>query len=743
MSATENTKANLGTSAVFFTAISTILGAIMFLRFGFAVGNVGFINTILIVVLGHMITIPTAMAIAEIATNQKVEGGGEYYIISRSFGLNIGGTIGVALFLSQAISVAFYTIAFAQAFDPIFRLALIDYDIVPMFKTQTVTIPTTLFLVFIILRKGASIGLKLLYFVVAILGISLVLFFLGTTEYSHSSSGFPTGSGLGNFSFFHVFAICFPGFTGMTAGVGLSGDLKNPSKAIPLGTLSATIIGMLIYIGIVWKLAVSASPHDLDSNQLVMGDIALFGSFVIPLGLAAATFSSAIGSIIVAPRTLQALGMDNILPSKRINQAVAKNKKGTTEPVIATLVTSVLAIGIVLINDVDFVAEIISIFFMITYGVLCAISFLEHFAADPAYRPSFKSKWYLSLGGAVLCFVFMFQMNFFYSVVGLLCIAGIYFLISLNKQNSKGIARIFQGVISQLSRQLQVFLQKVEKDQSSDNWRPSIICLSQNSFERFGAFDLLRWISAKYGFGTYIHRIDGYLSKETHQEAKKALDRLIKIGDNTKSNIFLDTMVSPSFTAAVSQVVQLPGISGKENNMALFEFKKDDSKGLSDIVDNLPLIKSSGFDACLLSSSIRNFGFKRQIDIWITSNDYANANLMILMGYIILGHKEWAKGNIRIFALYPEEELQKQKEKLSELIHSGRLPISQNNIELITKDDKQDDKVIINNRSADADLVIMGFSQELVKHNHEEVFLGYDKLGDMLFLNTSQTVEIK
>jgi len=94
-----------GTAPVFFTAISTILGAIMFLRFGFAVGNVGFIGTMAIVLIGHAVTIPTAMAIAEIATNQRVEGGGEYYIISRSFGLVIGSSIGIALYLSQAISV--------------------------------------------------------------------------------------------------------------------------------------------------------------------------------------------------------------------------------------------------------------------------------------------------------------------------------------------------------------------------------------------------------------------------------------------------------------------------------------------------------------------------------------------------------------------------------------------------------------------------------------------------------------
>ncbi|MFT5765806.1 MAG: hypothetical protein ACI8X3_003243, partial [Saprospiraceae bacterium] len=178
-----------GTAPVFFTAISTILGAIMFLRFGFAVGNLGFLGTMAIILIGHAVTIPTAMAIAEIATNQKVEGGGEYYIISRSFGLVIGSTIGIALYLSQGISVAFYIMAFAEAFTSLFNYLIESFDLPSwlvwlMQQKQTIGIPALLGLTYIMLAKGADLGVKVLYFVVATLAISLIAFFLGTTEYS-------------------------------------------------------------------------------------------------------------------------------------------------------------------------------------------------------------------------------------------------------------------------------------------------------------------------------------------------------------------------------------------------------------------------------------------------------------------------------------------------------------------------------------------------------------------------------
>ena len=127
---------------MFLTAISTILGAILFLRFGYAVGNVGLLGALGIIVLGHLVTIPTALALAEIATNRKVEGGGEYFIISRSFGNMIGGVIGLSLYASQAISVAFYMIAFAQAFTP---WAGVFEDLLGVpFDSRFVSLPTTL-----------------------------------------------------------------------------------------------------------------------------------------------------------------------------------------------------------------------------------------------------------------------------------------------------------------------------------------------------------------------------------------------------------------------------------------------------------------------------------------------------------------------------------------------------------------------------------------------------------------------
>jgi solute carrier family 12 sodium/potassium/chloride transporter 2 len=733
-------KANFGTLPVFLTAISTILGAVMFLRFGYAVGSVGFYGTLAIIVIGHIVTIATAMAIAEIATNQKVEGGGEYYIISRSFGINIGAAIGVALFMSQAISVAFYIIAFAEAFDPVIVFVHEQFGYLITDK-RLISIPALILLSILMLTKGADIGMKALYVVVFTLFISLLFLFLGNTGYDQTVAGSTLNNHVPDAApFFIVFAIIFPAFTGMTAGVGLSGDLKDPKKSIPWGTVSATLIGMVVYIFIAYKLSISASPEDLVGNQLVMQTIALWGP-IVPIGLAAATISSALGSIMVAPRTLQALAGDGVFPNANINRLLSKGTPNTNEPVNATIVTIGIAIFFVSLGSIDTVARVISMFFMVTYGALCTISFFQHFSADPSYRPSFKSQWYISLLGALMCIYLMFKMDTGYAFASMSIMIIMYFGISYYRGGGEGMANIFQGVIFQLIRQVQVFIQKAEKD--TVNWRPSVICISGDSFERPAAFELMRWVSHRYGFGTYIHYIKGYYSKETNQESKEELARLIRVADISDSNVYVDTMVSPSYTSAIAQAVQLPSVSGKDINMMLFEYSKSNKENLNNILENFPLVKASGYDTCILGSCEKGFGVKMDIHIWIKPSDFNNANLMILLGYVILGHPQWKKAEIKIYAVVPLEDVKEQKSELLQLIEAGRLPISKHNINIIENTDERSTKDIINEQSKDADLTIVGFRSEAMKQMGEELFSGYDEVGNVLYVNSTEHKEIK
>ena len=734
-----------GTAPVFLTAISTILGAILFLRFGYAVANVGFVGTVGIILLGHVVTIATAMALAEIATNQKVEGGGEYFIISRSFGLEIGGAIGIALFLSQAISVAFYIIAFGESLTPVIDLLRTDYDITIPDK-RIITLAATLVLGAIVIGKGANLGVRVLYVVVGILGVSLLLFFLGS-PLEGAEPEYPLRSLSDTVrdpdAFFLVFAIVFPGFTGMTAGVGLSGDLRNPRKSIPLGTMAATLVGMLVYVAVAYKLSISATPAELNADQLIMSRIALWGP-IIPIGLAAATISSALGSSLVAPRTLQAVAADKLLPAQRFNDILAKGKTDTNEPTNAAIVVFAIAAAFVAVGSIDFVARIISMVFMLSYGSLCLISFLEHFAADPSYRPSFRSRWYISLVGALMCVWLMFKMSAPYALLALLIMALLYVVIARTSSERHGLATLFTGAMFQLGRQLQIFLQRSSKhdEEQERGWRPAAICMSTASFERLDALELLRWISYRFGSATYIHLIEGYLSRATLEESRTSLERLVRLSDLAGSNIYMDTLVNPSYSDALGVVAQLPGLSGMANNLILFEFDKEAPEDLDTFVSNYRMLTAAQFDICVLASSDRSFGYHKEIHIWITPADFENAPLMILLGYIILGHPDWDDAEIKLFAVFPEEKIEEEKEELLSLVRSGRLPISAKNVELIVRRPGVALESLIRERSRDADLTMVGFVGEEVHRRKAEAFTATEGLGNVLFVSSTREIEL-
>ena len=730
-----------GTLPVFLTAISTILGAILFLRFGFAVGTLGFWGALLIIIVGHSLTIPTAFALSELATNKRVEGGGEYFIISRSFGLNIGATIGIALYLSQAISVAFYVIAFTEAFEFFFIYMSESLNI--NLPRQVISIPVMLTLGFVILRKGANMGVKMLYIVVTILFISILCFFLGKTEFGIASEGrLPVGDIRNLRDFFMVFAIVFPAFTGMTAGVGLSGDLKNPAKSIPRGTIIATISGCLVYIAIIYKLSTSASVEDMLANQLIMGKIAVFGVVIIPLGLAASTISSAIGSVMVAPRTLQALAHDVSFPSAKLNRWLAKGRKSDGEPINATLITVIIAIVFVALGSVNAVAEIISMFFLVTYGSLCLISFLNHFGSSPSYRPSFRSLWYLSLMGFLIALWVMFKINAPYALAALVLMTLIYLYIKMYHRNRDGLESLFANALFQINRNIQVYLQRSESKKKAKEWRPSAICISKHSFARERAFQLLNWISYRYGFGTYLHRIEGYYSRATSKQAAEELSRLIELYDTTNNHVYVDTLISPSYTSALAQAIQVPGISGMENNMVIFEYDKENPENLGEIIENIGLIKAGNFDICLLATCRKEINFKNDIHVWINNEEPENSSLLILMSFIISGHPDWKKSNIKIFETCQPGQYEEIRMKLIELVKAGRLPITEKNIEIITEEPEMTLKSLINHKSSTAALIMTGFSVRGLKHNWEEMLNGYDGTGTMLFVNAHNQKEI-
>jgi hypothetical protein len=173
-----------------------------------------------------------------------------------------------------------------------------------------------------------------------------------------------------------------------------------------------------------------------------------------------------------------------------------------------------------------------------------------------------------------------------------------------------------------------------------------------------------------------------------------------------------------------------------ENNMVIFEYDKENPDNLKEIVENIGLIKAGSFDICLLASSRKDFIFKNGIHVWIQGTESENSSLLILLSFIISGHPDWKKSSIKIFEICKSENFEATKEGLSELVKTGRLPITEKNIEIILEEPGTPEKVIINEKSSMAALTLIGFNSEGLKHSWENILSGYDELGTVLFVNS-------
>lgn len=318
---------------VFVPTLLTILGVIMYIRHGWLVGNAGLLGAWLIILISFSITLATALSLSSIVTNIRIGAGGAFSIISQSLGIEVGGSIGIPLYLSQTLAVAMYIFGFRAGWMWIFPdhpAILVDLAI--------------FFILFVVAYISASLAFRIQYIVLAVIIASFVSIiwaaYTGSMQESITLWGSFPGfieedfSGVG---FWVVFAVFFPAATGIMAGANMSGELKDPRKSIPLGTLSAIVISLIIYLLLALWLAASATNTELVSDYLIMVEKAAWGQLIIA-GLLGATFSSALASLVGAPRILQALGNHKILPG---SEWFSKSSK-SGEPRNAMIFTGII-----------------------------------------------------------------------------------------------------------------------------------------------------------------------------------------------------------------------------------------------------------------------------------------------------------------------------------------------------------------------------------------------------------------
>jgi amino acid transporter len=640
----------LGTfGGVFTPSILTILGVIMYLRFGWVVGNAGLRNTLIIVTIASAITLLTGLSIAQIATDQEVRTGGAYYMVSRSLGSEIGGAIGIPLYIAQALSVALYTLGFAESVNAV----------APDIPVRPLALATTV-LVTVLALVSARTAIRAQYVIMAAIVLSLVSFFAGTG--STTPEALPPG-GFDREPFWGVFAVFFPAVTGIMAGVNMSGDLAQPRKSIPRGTLAAIAVSYVVYMIIPVVLERRADTGALIEDPLIMRQLALWGPAIL-IGVWGATLSSALGSILGAPRILQAVARDDILP--RPLRFLGRGSGPDDVPRIGTYFSLALALGVVAVGDLNAVAPVLTMFFLASYAVVNFVSAGERFLRNPSFRPTFRVHWSLSLVGAIGCAAVMFLINPLATVVALAFVLAIWGILSRRQARARW-GDIRQGLWLALVRWSATHIRPSVHTKS---WRPNILVLAGSPTKRWYLIDLANGLSHNRGLLT----VATILPDPTPSERKKHLAETLRDHLAERDVDALVRVVSaPSSYIGASVLVEAYGLGGLVPNTVLL----GDGETTSDPVEYATMIKrlhDAGRNVILVRADEgTDFGSRRSIDVWLSSMR-DNGALMITLANTLRAARSWRKATITIRMIVESEEaVEEVARNLRSLLAQARL----------------------------------------------------------------------
>ena len=613
-------------SGVFAPTLLTILGVIMFLREGWVVGNAGLLGAWLIILVAFGITGFTGLSLSSITTNIRIGAGGAFSVISQSLGLEVGGSIGVPLYLSQALAVSMYIFGFRAGWLWIFP----DH---PALIVDLVTFGVLFGIAFI----SAGLAFKIQYLIMAVVAISLISVagsvFQGSMQHSVQWWGNFKGSpenGFAGIGFWAVFAVFFPASTGIMAGANMSGDLKNPRRSIPIGTMSAIGLSLLIYLALAYWLARSASPEELMGNYTIMVEKAAWGPAVLA-GLLGATFSSALSSLVGAPRILQALGSHDILPAGK--WFATKTAKG--EPRNAMLLTGAIVLGALMLRNLNAVAPLITMFFLITYAMINIVVLIEQSLGLTSFRPLFRIPRLVSLLGAIGCIFAMFIVNPVFCVIALLTVLVVHALLI-----RKHLRAPFGDMRSGLFVAIAEWAAKKVSDLTASrerSWKANLLLPIEKLQQLQASFDVVRNISYPTGF----LKIVGLTGK--NNEAVLA-EELSEVADDfSDKGVFASWTVITAATFGENLQAGIETFAGAffKPNTIFLTMPKDESR-YSEFKAILDTCRDRQIGVLLLHEhSDKGKGERTAVNVWFADRgpaweldmDLGNQDLALLTGY--------------------------------------------------------------------------------------------------------------
>lgn len=670
---------------VFVPTFLSVIGVILFLRLGFIVGSAGILGTTLIILLAISVTITTGLSLSSITTNIKIGDGGAYSILRKTLGLEIGGSVGIPLYLAQVFSVGLYVFGFMEAWLFIF----------PEHEPSLVLLGAfiTLILLIVISTNIAIKAQKLAFFLIL---LSLGSIFLATNP--TAGLNIPLQMSADDVNFWALFALFFPATTGIMAGIGLSGRLSDPKKQIPLGVMSALVVSTIIYLATTFWFGNVADTQTLLENTDAIVTFSAIPSLVLA-GILAATFSSALTTLLAAPELLSAMGVNRVVPG---NKFFAKKSKG--EPKNAILFTLAFIALLLILGSLDAIAPILTMFFLLTYAIINIAVYLEKSLGNVSFRPTLKIPKIVPLYGALASVFFMLMINATAAVIAIIFVITTYLILAhQNLKPQHGDAR--SGLFRSIATWAAEMVNKLPEG-NKHNWKPSILLPVVTTRTLLGNFPVIKSIAFPNGSMTVLGlRItsrsktpDGQeISKKQREKELNELPKLIeKFG---KEHLFINssTVDVKNYTNGICIALETIRSQVLHPNLLYLSFGPSNlpTKNLKKIFETAK--KTNTGVIMLDKDSEMGLGSQQDVHVWLPKEainqdiyDKKDYDLAMILAYRM--HTNW-EGELTIHIPSNKKDEEKAKRYVKKLTYEARYP-QNTKIEVhTTKIEKALDKV--------------------------------------------------
>ena len=657
-------------AGVFTPTLLTILGVIMFLREGWVIGNAGLAGGMLIILLSFGITAATGLSMSTFVTNIRVGPGGAFSMISQSLGLEAGGAIGLPLYVSQALAVVMYIFGFREGY-----LWAVEAWGLP--TLAPIWIDLIIFaVIFGITLISTGLAFKVQYVILAIIIGALVSVGIAAVQGPMDQPivwwGDFAGSPENDFSgvtFWAVFAVFFPASTGIMAGANMSGDLKNPRKAIPLGTMAAIAVSLVVYLALAYWLMRAASVEELTQNYTVMIDKAFWGPAVLG-GLLAATFSSALASFVGAPRILEALGSHSIVPAS--GWFARRTKRG--EPRNASMATAVIVLAAIMMRELNAIAPLVAMIFLLTYATINLVVAVEQRLRLISFRPLLKVPQVVPLVGLVGCLFAMFIINATFSLVAIAVVAALYFVLMKRRLTAPtGDVRsgLFTALAEWAAKQV-----KLSQGTAERAWKPNILLPVEDPHRLRGTFELVQDLAYPMGSVKLLGIAERDQVDQLQQQMVGTQTALSDAGVFTSSTV----MAATNFPDDVCRGMQVLAGTFFRPNLLFLELPKDKEthSDIEQIIDEAARERMGV--ALLVRHDTAGLGRRQRVNLWLPDQgpdwklemEFRELDLAVLLAYRMVD--AW-DAELRVIAAV---ENSKDKEKadrfLKQLVDLARLP---------------------------------------------------------------------